>query len=270
MSTERISQHIKTLYSKRHNGTKKNKEKYQNKTYQDALFDQIKDKFEGIMLENMSDILANALFTIIQDAAKDIEPETASKPRDASSIVHSNSLSKEEQESIQTLCTKVSSILLKIKQQANTIERTQKQLEDLLPIIAEKSHQINHSHKKWHRRKGCVRWNKVRTWKMPVPKWVNAQRLKSYLDFQRKETLKDIENSYSNLNKQCLELMTILINKQNIHLSFKQICDIIRKINNGEYKVSDPKDFNTLSHLGMISEFQKRIVFCLEYLKNNN
>lgn len=86
LSTERISQHIKTLYSKRHNGTKKNKEKYQNKTYQDALFDQIKDKFEGIMLENMSDILANALFTIIQDEANEKESATSKPPKKGNSI----------------------------------------------------------------------------------------------------------------------------------------------------------------------------------------
>ncbi len=86
LSTERISQHIKTLYSKRHNGTKKNKEKYQNKTYQDALFDQIKDKFEGITLENMSDILANALFTIIQDEANEKESATSRPPKKGNSI----------------------------------------------------------------------------------------------------------------------------------------------------------------------------------------
>ncbi len=86
LRVEKISKYIKTLYSKRHNGSDKAQKLYQNKTYQEALFDQIKDKFDGITLENMSDILANALFTIIQDEANEKESATSRPPKKGNSI----------------------------------------------------------------------------------------------------------------------------------------------------------------------------------------
>lgn len=86
LTVEKISHHIETLYPIKHNGSVKAKEQYQNKTYQEALFDQIKDKFDGITLENMSDILANALFTIMQDEANEKESATSRPPKKGNSI----------------------------------------------------------------------------------------------------------------------------------------------------------------------------------------
>lgn len=68
LSTERISAYVKSLYETKHKGTPTYKERFGNQTYKEALFDQVKDKFEGITLENMSDILAKEFFDLIQTA----------------------------------------------------------------------------------------------------------------------------------------------------------------------------------------------------------
>lgn len=220
LSTERISQHIKTLYSKRHNGTKKNKEKYQNKTYQGALFDQVKDKFEGIMLENMSDILANALFTIIQDAAKDIEPETASKPRDASSIVLSYTIPDDEKKAILNLCGLICGSLQCIKQKIETIDRKQ------------------------HELRGPSE-DKI------------TERWKAYLELELNTIKNDLEKQYSELKEYCFDASKLLENRQHLHKSFKAIYDIATQIYKDEYKeiCSVASHYSTLSAL--VSSYQK-------------
>lgn len=220
LSTERISQHIKTLYSKRHNGTKKNKEKYQNKTYQGALFDQVKDKFEGIMLENMSDILANALFTIIQDAAKDIEPETASKPRDASRIVLSYTIPDDEKKAILNLCGLICGSLQCIKQKIETIDRKQHELR-------------GPSEDK------------------------NTERWKAYLELELNTIKNDLEKQYSELKEYCFDASKLLENRQHLHKSFKAIYDIATQIYKDEYKeiCSVASHYSTLSAL--VSSYQK-------------
>ncbi len=66
LSTERISAYIKSLYETKHKGTPTYKERYGNQTYKEALYAQIKDKFDGITPENLSAVLATEFFAIIQ------------------------------------------------------------------------------------------------------------------------------------------------------------------------------------------------------------
>ncbi len=73
LSTERISAYIKSLYETKHKGTPTYKERFGNQTYKEALFDQAKDKFDGITPENMSEVLAKEFFALIQTAKTEVD-----------------------------------------------------------------------------------------------------------------------------------------------------------------------------------------------------
>ena len=68
LSTERISAYIKSLYETKYKGTPTYKKRYGNKTYKEALFDQVKGEFDGITLKNMSEVLAKEFFSLIKAA----------------------------------------------------------------------------------------------------------------------------------------------------------------------------------------------------------
>lgn len=270
LSIERISQHIKTLYSKRHNGSDKAQKLYQNKTYQEALFDQIKDKFDGITLENMSDILANALFSIIQDEANEKESATSRPPKPANSsntadIQNDIStdlpdvLSAVEKEDIEHYCGLINSSLQNIKRQAEALERKQREISDLAFVLENTLPKNSRSRKIWHRQKVKVLWKPERKWKIPNPEWVKAKR--RYIELQENESKKLIENADSNYNqleKYCRKMTHQLINKQDLAPSIKAIYEIIQKIGDKKYKATTPETFSYSALSLLVSDYQNR------------
>ena len=88
LSTERISAYIKSLYETKHKGTPTYKKRYGNKTYKEALFDQVKGEFDGITLENMSEVLAKEFFSLIKAANEEYQIKALRRqPSDIGRIV---------------------------------------------------------------------------------------------------------------------------------------------------------------------------------------
>lgn len=218
LTVEKISHHIETLYPIKHNGSVNAKEQYQNKAYQEALFDQIKGKFDGITLENMSGVLAQMFCDIIQDAAK--ESENASKPRNASRIVLSYTIPDDEKKAILNLCGLICGSLQCIKQKIETIDRKQHELRG------------------------------------PSEDKTN-ERWKAYLELELNTIKNDLEKQYSELKEYCSDASKLLENRQHLHKSFKAIYDIATQIYKDEYKeiCSVASHYSTLSAL--VSSYQK-------------
>lgn len=270
LTVEKISHHIETLYPIKHNGSVKTKEQYQNKTYQEALFDQVKDKFDGITLENMSDILANALFTIMQDEANEKESATSRPPKPANSsntadIQNDIStdlpdvLSTVEKEDIEHYCGLINSSLQNIKRQAEALERKQREISDLTFVLENSLPKNRHSRKIWHRQKVKVLWKPEHKWKIPNSEWVKARR--RYKEYQENESKKLIENADSNYNqleKYCRKMTHQLITKQDLDPSIKAIYEIIQKIGDKKYKATTPETFSYSALSLLVSDYQNR------------
>ncbi len=221
LSVETISKYInKTLYPTRHNGSPKAKAQYQNKTYKDALYDQVKDKFDEITPENMSDILAQTLFSIIQDAAMDKGSVKSSKPRNATSILSSYTIPAEEKTAILNLCGLINGTLQDIKHKIEAIDRKQHELRGLSEDETD-------------------------------------QRWKAYLEFELNTIKNDLEKQYSKLKEYCSDVSKLLEQRQHLTPSIKAIYGLTSQIDNDEYKVTCPETLRYSALSSLISNYQK-------------
>lgn len=220
LSIDKMSSYIKSLYEKKHRGTPTYKERFGNQTYKDALYNQVKGKFVGITTDNMSEILATAFFTIIQDAANEKESEKASKSREVSVIVHDFTMTDNEKRALLNLCESINRTLKGIKQKAEAMDRRQYQLEE-------------------------------------VSKDESQQRWKEYLECDLKALQKAINELYSESNKYCADLSKLLTNKQHLHPSCKAIYEIASQIGDEKYKITCPDSFRYSALTLVITNFQK-------------
>ena len=220
LSIDKMSSYIKSLYEKKHRGTPTYKERFGNQTYKDALYNQVKGKFVGITTDNMSEILATAFFTIIQDAANEKESEKASKSREVSVIVHDFTMTDNEKRALLNLCESINRTLKGIKQKAEAIDRRQYQLEE-------------------------------------VSKDESQQRWKEYLECDLKALQKAINGLYSESDKYCADLSKLLTNKQHLHPSCKAIYEIASQIGDEKNKItgSDSSRYSALTLV--MRNFQK-------------
>lgn len=219
-SVDKMSAYINGLYGKKHKGTPTYKERFGNQTYKDALYNQVKGKFVGITTDNMSEILATAFFTIIQDAANEKESEKASKSREVSVIVHDYTMTDNEKRALLNLCESINRTLKDIKQKAEAMDRRQYQLEE-------------------------------------VSKDESQQRWKEYLECDLKALQKAINGLYSESDKYCADLSKLLTNKQHLHPSCKAIYEIASQIGDEKNKItgSDSSRYSALTLV--MRNFQK-------------
>lgn len=254
LSIDKMSSYIKSLYEKKHRGTPTYKERFGNQTYKDALYNQVKGKFVGITTDNMSEILATAFFTIIQDAANEKESEKASKPREASEIVLNFTMTNDEKRAILNLCELIYRKLQDIMHTVNDIDKKRQELKHIAHMLAEKIQKCKSIYKAGHLLKSKIRWRLKRNGTIREPKWMRMQRWKTYLEFGVKSLNNSIDKDCTKLQDYCMKIAKLLENKKNINPNIDKLYELAHKVSNDKHICPESIEYSRFFIL--VSDFQ--------------
>lgn len=161
--------------------------------------------------------IAACYYSIIEKASiKNVAAKD--KSNGSKDIIFSYTITEPEKKTIINLCELIKKSLNSIKRLTDAIDKKQFKL------------------------KGLTNSEKYARWKV-------------YLEYDIASLKKRFDESYSELEKLCVDTVELLEPKKGIHKSFGTIVSITRNISSDEYKITCPDKFNYNSFSVMISRF---------------
>ena len=229
--------YIKSLYPLKHIDSDTYNKRFGEKTYQDALYENIKDnysnEFSNINKDDMAEKIAFMLYNIIYEAYTNYQTKHTQTAKTANTGSVNNSdlnnsyvITETEKETIKNLCRIINNTLNNFKLITDNILKKQDELKKLADSEA-------------------------------------VQRLKRSLEYEISELIKEHNNIFLQLRNCCSDITTLLKNKTHINSNLKSIYDITTDISNDKYKVTSPA-FRYNALILAISKFHKmhKLLIC--------
>lgn len=236
-NADNIANYIKRLYPLKHIDSDTFNKRFGEKTYQDALYENIKynysNEYPNINKDDMAEKIAYKLYSIIYEAYTNYQTKHTQTPKTANTgIVNYSPLTKSyviteaEKETIKNLCFVINNTLNNVKLVTDYILKKQdelKKLADSEPL----------------------------------------QRMKRSLEYEISELTKEHNNIFLQLKNYCSDVTALLKNKTHIHPNLKRIYDIAIDISNDKYKVTST-EFRYNALMLTISKFHKtqKLLIC--------
>lgn len=234
-SIDNLSNYIESLYEKPHKDTPTYKEKFKGKTYKEALYERAKKKFSAITQDNMSTVLAEQFYKILEDAcntytATDSKNDVEQlKPKD-STITLSYSITESEKKEITNICNLINSAFHKVEFYTKDISKKQFEIKNLTDSEMD-------------------------------------QNLKEYLELDVDSQKKSFNDSYTELEQICSDYVRLYGAKKHLHICLKKIYDIANGISDNKYKITCPDDFEYSALSLVISDFKQNHELLLRHIE---
>lgn len=235
LSVDKISKYIESLYEKQHNDSLTYNKKFNGKTYKDSLFEEAQKIFPDITQDNMSTVLAEQFYKIIEDAcnkytANDSKNDVEQLDSKGSTITPSYSITELEKKEIKNICRLMDSALSNAKWHTDEISKKQFKIENLTDSEADQS-------------------------------------IKEYHELDLDSLKKSFYDSYTKLEQICGDYVRLYGAKKHLHICLEKIYDIANKISNNEYNktYSDNFEYSELSL--MLSAFRQNHNLLLRHIE---
>lgn len=126
LSKDKISTYIENLYETKFKTQKTQKIEYKDKTYKQALYVNVKDKFTDITSENMADKIAEAFYSIIKNEYNKLynsnkDCSSGNSEELLQKIINSYTIKDNEKEAMKNSCERILDGLENLKKTSRTI-----------------------------------------------------------------------------------------------------------------------------------------------------
>lgn len=235
LSVDKISKYIESLYEKQHNDSLTYNKRFNGKTYKDSLFEEAQKIFPDITEDNMSTVLANEFYKIIEDAcnkdtATDSTNDVEQLDSKDSTITLSYSITELEKKEIKNICRLIDSALSKVRLYTKDISERQFKIKNLTDSESD-------------------------------------QNFKEYLESDVVSRKKSFNDCYTELEQICSDYVRLYGAKKHLHICLKKIFDIANGISDNKYKITCPDDFEYSALSLVISDFKQNHDLLLRHIE---
>lgn len=235
LSVDNLSNYIESLYEKQHNDTPTYNKRFNGKTYKDSLYEEAQKKFPDITEDNMSTVLANEFYKIIEDAcnkytANDSTNDVEQLDSKDSTITPSYFITELEKKEIKNICRLIDSALSNAKWYTGEISKKQLKIKNLTDSEADQS-------------------------------------IKEYHELDLDSLKKSFNDCYTELEQICSDYVRLYGAKKHLHICLKKIFDIANGISDNKYKITYPDDFEYLALSLVISDFKQNHDLLLQHIE---
>jgi hypothetical protein len=226
---ELLANHIEGLYETKHKDTKTYRDRYNGKSYKEALHEKVKVEFSDVTFDNMSNILAERFHDILGMDKDQEHVNIKSKDKtDPAQVTYSYTISESEKKEVKNICS-------------------------LIDESIKKLHKIG------------VAINGIRS---TIHNYDNESKWRLSLWKCLREQMELYNSEYDNCSQYCSALANLLKTKVRIKACIKALHDIANDIVDNKYIASQKdyslEEFNTM--MKMFQDNHKLLLGCIDEL----
>lgn len=231
-SSDRMSAYIKSLYPLKPKPTYA--ERYHNKPYVEALYDNVKQEFPDMKMDEVAEYLTKEFSNLIR--TENEKSDKKAKPWSEADYVKKHTITDDKKKAIVNACNLIIEALREVKFQTNRIINKQDELKH-----------------------------------MNMPTEETLRLWKKHVEYDLKYLSRRVREEYSKLEELCYGAITMLEPRKHMHTSLAEVYTIATELldNRAKFDVTCPDTFSYDALTKKLSEFTKHVKLLSAYFKEH-